>query len=327
MKNKRVLVTGAGGFIGSHLTERLVQEGARVRALVHYNSRGDWGLLELLPREIRAELEVTAGDIADLRAVRLAVDSNECVFHLASLISIPYSYEAPQSYVVNNVGGTLNVMQAAVDGGVDRVVHTSTSECYGSARYVPMDEAHPLQAQSPYSASKIGADAVAESYHRSFGLPVATVRPFNTYGPRQSARAVIPTIILQALTGGAVRLGSLAPRRDFNYVDDTVDGFVRAASANGAVGEVVNLGSGREVSVGDVCRLVIERIGRQVHLETEDQRVRPAASEVERLLCDARKAKQVLGWHSTVALEEGLVRTIEWFRMHLERYKPDLYNI
>lgn len=327
MRNQFAVVTGAGGFIGSHLTQRLVQEGARVRAFVHYNSRGSWGLLERLPQDIRDGLDLVAGDVGDAHCVRQTVEGADVVFHLASLISIPYSYVAPQSYVQNNVVGTLNVMQAALDGGVGRVVHTSTSECYGTARYVPMDEGHPLQAQSPYAASKIGADALADSFHRSFGLPVVTVRPFNTFGPRQSARAVIPTIILQALTRETVQLGSLEPRRDFNYVEDTVDGFIRAATAAGAAGELINIGSGREVSIGEVCRLVIERVGRPVQLVASEERVRPAASEVGRLLCDASKAKSLLGWESSVGLEEGLARTIEWYRAHLDPYKIDRYNI
>jgi len=314
MAERRVLVTGAGGFIGSHLVERLVGQGCDVRAFVHYNSRNDWGLLELLPESLRAEVEVVTGDVADPFAVRRAVRGCNRVFHLASLIAIPYSYVAPQSYVATNVMGALNVMQACLDEAVERVIHTSTSECYGTARYVPIDEAHPLQPQSPYSATKIGADAVAESYHRSFGLPVAT-------------RAVNPTIIAQALAGEEVRLGSLVPTRDFTYVDDTVEGFLRVGEVAEAVGQVINVGSGREVSIGDLARLILSLLGSGACLRTEEVRLRPEASEVERLLCDARKARDLLGWEPRVSLEEGLGRTIEWLRGHRGRYKAGHYNV
>lgn len=325
--NEKVLVTGAGGFIGSHLVERLVRDGAHVRAFVHYNSRNDWGLLELLPKDILSRLEVVSGDIQDPFSVSSAVKGCRVIYHLSSLIAIPYSYAAPQSYVMTNVLGATNVLQAAREHGVDRVVHTSTSECYGTAQYVPIDEKHPLQGQSPYSASKIGADMIAESYWRSFGLPVAIIRPFNTFGPRQSARAVIPTIISQALAGDAVRLGSLTPTRDLNYVDDVVDGFVRVAQAPDAVGRVINVGSGREISIGEIAKLILKLTKSKAKLVTDEQRTRPENSEVERLLCNAAQARKLLGWQPGVSLEAGLERTIAWVRTHLDRYKSELYNV
>jgi dTDP-glucose 4,6-dehydratase len=319
-----VLVTGAGGFIGSHLTERLVELGATVRALVHYNALGTWGWLDRSPR--RDDVEVVAGDVCDRDSVRQAMQDAEVVFHLAALIAIPYSYHAPLSYVRTNIEGTLNVLQAARELGVERVVHTSTSEVYGSARYVPMDEEHPLQGQSPYSASKIAADKLAEAYHLSFGLPVATIRPFNTYGPRQSARAVIPTIITQALTQPAVRLGSLSPTRDLNYVTDTVAGFVRVAEAPEAIGQVVNVGSGQEIAVGDLARTILDLMGKDLPVVCEEQRVRPENSEVERLCADNRKAR-ALGWQPQVTLKEGLLRTIAWVEENLEQYRPGVYTV
>lgn len=327
MPRQQILVTGAGGFIGSHLVERLVRDGHRVRAFVHYNSRNDWGNLELAEPALRREVEVVTGDVVDPFSVRQAMRGVELVYHLSSLIAIPYSYIAPQSYAQTNVLGAINVLQAARDEGVARVVHTSTSECYGTARYVPIDEAHPLQGQSPYSASKIGADMIAESYWRSFGLQVSTIRPFNTFGPRQSARAVIPTIIAQALAGGPIKLGSLAPTRDMNYVDDTVDGFVAVGSHAAAVGEVVNIGSGREIGIGALARLIVEIAGSKSEVVEDAQRIRPPHSEVERLLCDATKARKLLGWAPQVGLEEGLRRSIDWFSRHLDRYKADIYNL
>ena len=325
--SSHILVTGAGGFIGSHLVERLVRDGHAVRAYVHYNARNDWGNLELVDPAVLREVEVVTGDIADPFSVRHATRGVQVVYHLASLIAIPYSYVAPQSYVHTNVLGAINVLQAARDEGVERVVHTSTSECYGTAQYVPIDEKHPLRGQSPYSASKIGADMLAESYWRSFGLPVATIRPFNTFGPRQSARAVIPTIISQALRGGVIKLGSLSPTRDMNYVDNTVDGFIAVASHPAAVGEVINVGSGREISVGDLARLIVDRTGSKSEVVEDAQRIRPAGSEVERLLCNPAKATRLLGWAPAVGLEDGLARSIEWFARHLERYKTDIYNV
>ena len=322
-----VLVTGASGFISSHLVERLVRDGHRVRAFVHYNSRNDWGNLELINPAVKREVEVVTGDIADPFSVHSAIKGVQVVYHLSSLIAIPYSYVAPQSYVQTNVQGAMNVLQAARNEGVDRVVHTSTSECYGTAQYVPIDERHPLQGQSPYSASKIGADMLAESYWRSFGLPVATIRPFNTFGPRQSARAVIPTIIAQVLKGGPVKLGALSPTRDMNYVDDTVDGFLAVGTHPAAIGQVINVGSGREISIGDLALVIVGLMGSSAEVVEDNQRIRPANSEVERLLCGNAKAKDLLGWMPTVDLEEGLRRSIDWFRQHLDRYKADLYNI
>ncbi len=322
-----VLVTGASGFIGSHLVERLVRDGHRVRAFVHYNSRNDWGNLELINPAVKREVEVVTGDIADPFSVHSAIKGVQVVYHLSSLIAIPYSYIAPQSYVQTNVQGAMNVLQAARNEGVDRVVHTSTSECYGTAQYVPIDERHPLQGQSPYSASKIGADMLAESYWRSFGLPVATIRPFNTFGPRQSARAVIPTIIAQVLKGGPVKLGALSPTRDMNYVDDTVDGFLAVGTHPAAIGQVINVGSGREISIGDLALVIVGLMGSSAEVVEDNQRIRPANSEVERLLCGNAKAKDLLGWMPTVDLEEGLRRSIDWFRQHLDRYKADHYNI
>jgi len=318
-----VLVTGAGGFIGSHLTERLVEAGADVRALVHYNASGTWGWLD--QSSVCSDIEVVAGDICDRDSVHQAMQSVEIVFHLAALIGIPYSYHAPASYVRTNVEGTLNVLQNARELGVARVVHTSTSEVYGTARYVPIDEAHPLQGQSPYSASKIGADKLAEAFHLSFDLPVVTVRPFNTFGPRQSARAIIPTIITQCLTGGTVRLGNLHPTRDLNYVTDIVEGFLLAASAPAALGQTINLGSGREISIGELAQLIARLVGQPIIIESEEQRVRPDNSEVERLLADNTLARTLLGWEPVVSLEEGLERTIEWVRQPPERYRPGVY--
>jgi NAD dependent epimerase/dehydratase len=322
---KRVLVTGAGGFIGSHLTERLVSLGASVRALVHYNALGSQGWLDQSTH--RKDIEILAGDICDRDSVRQAMQGREVVFHLAALIAIPYSYHAPASYVRTNVEGTLNVMQAARELGPECVVHTSTSEVYGTARYAPIDEAHPLQGQSPYSASKIGADKIAESFHLSFGVPVVTVRPFNTFGPRQSARAVIPTIITQCLAGRPVRLGSLSPTRDLNFVGNTVDGFLHAASSKDAVGKTVNLGSGREISIGDLAELIGRLLNFPIRIECDEQRVRPQNSEVERLIAANALAARLIGWSPKVTLEDGLLQTIEWLRNNLERYRPDVYNI
>jgi dTDP-glucose 4,6-dehydratase len=322
---RRVLVTGAGGFIGSHLTERLVELGATTRALIHYNSRGHRGWLEHSAR--RRDIEFLPGDIRDLESVRRAMDDVDVVFHLAALIAIPYSYQAPASYVETNINGTLNVLQAAREHGTRRVVHTSTSEVYGSALEVPIRESHPLQGQSPYSATKIGADKMAEAFHRSFGVPVVTVRPFNTFGPRQSARAVVPTIITQGLAGKAVRLGSLSPTRDLNFVSNIVDGFVLAAEKNAAIGETLNLGSAREISIGDLAALIGRLLGRKLNVKAEAQRIRPAKSEVERLLADHTKAGQILGWQPKVSLEAGLERTIAWLKENRDAYEPTEYAI
>ena len=323
--NRSVLVTGAGGFIGSHLTERLVNEGAHVRALIHYNSAGTHGWLA--DSSVVKDIQLIAGDICDRDRLRETMQGVSVVFHLAALIAIPYSYSAPASYVRTNIEGTLNVLQTARELGIERVIHTSTSEVYGTARYVPMDEDHPLQGQSPYSASKIGADKIAESFYLSFGLPVVTVRPFNTFGPRQSARAVIPTIITQCLNGDAINLGNVHPTRDFSYVSNTVDGFLAAASSAEALGRTINLGSNREIRITDLVNLVVEQIGRPVTIKTDEQRVRPKASEVERLYADNTLARTLLAWEPRVSLEEGLKHTIDWLRERLDHYQADVYAI
>ena len=326
-QGRTVLVTGAGGFIGSHLVERLLSERAKVRAFVHYNSRNHWGHLEdLLPHQ-RQDIEIISGDLRDSRRVDEAVRGADTVFHLGALIAIPYSYVAPQDVVMTNVVGTLNVLEAARRQGSTRVVHTSTSEVYGTAQYVPIDERHPLVGQSPYAASKIGADEIALSYQMSFQVPVAVARPFNTYGPRQSARAVIPAIIVQALTQPQVMLGATFPTRDLNFVADTVDGFLKIAEHDEAIGEVINLGTGREVSVGDLAAAIIRLVGRDIPIVFDANRVRPNASEVERLLADAQKAKRLVGWEPRHTLDEGLRSTIDWIRQHLDQYKPTVYAV
>lgn len=322
---KRVLVTGAGGFIGSHLAEHLVSLGAEVRALVHYNALGRRGWLDHSP--VRAQIEVVAGDIRDRDSVLGAMRNVEIVFHLAALIAIPYSYRAPLSFFRTNVEGTFHVLQAARELGVGRVIQTSTSEVYGTARRVPIDESHPLQAQSPYAASKIAADKLAESFHLSFGVPVVTVRPFNTFGPRQSARAVVPAIISQCLAGNKVRLGNLAPCRDLMYVADAVAGFARAATAPEVLGRVINLGTGREISIKDLLGLIGALIGEPVEAVVADDRVRPSGSEVERLRADNRLARELLGWSPTVSLEEGLGHTVKWIKEHLDLYRVGDYEI
>lgn len=325
LTGKTILVTGAGGFIGSHLAERLVAFGAKVRAMVHYNAMGGCGWLNHLP--VNDDMQIIAGDMCDRDFVNEAVKGCEIVFHLAALIAIPYSYRAPYSYVRTNIEGTLNVMQACRASGVGRVVHTSTSEVYGTARYIPIDEKHPLQGQSPYSASKIGADKIAEAFHLSFDVPVVTVRPFNTFGPRQSARAVIPTIITQCLVDRVIRLGNLRPTRDLNFVSNTVDGFLMAASSSEAVGKSINLGSGREISIGDLAALIGKLVGCDVSIQADEARLRPEGSEVERLLADSSLAQQILGWQPKINLEEGLRLTIHWIRQHLDRYRPGTYAI
>lgn len=324
-KGKRVLVTGAGGFIGSHLTERLVELGATTRAFVHYNALGSWGWLDQSP--VSDHIEVVAGDICDSQSVRSAIADAEIVFHLAALIAIPYSYRAPGAYVRANIDGTLNVLQAARELGVERLVHTSTSEVFGSARYVPIDEDHPQHGQSPYSATKIGADKIAESFHLSFGVPVVTVRPFNTFGPRQSARAVLPTIISQCLAGNVIKLGNISSTRDLNFVSNTVDGFVLAGATPRAVGQTINLGSGREISIGDLAQLIARIIGTPITIATDEERLRPGASEVDRLLAANARAKDVLGWEPAISLEEGLERTVEWMKVHRARYREGVYAI
>src|SRR3989338_2944443 len=329
-QNRKVLVTGADGFIGSHLLERLVAQGAKAKAFVYYNSFNSWGWLDTLPRQTLNKVEVFAGDVRDPNGVLKATEKADVVFHLAALIGIPFSYHSPDSYVDTNIKGTLNILQAARDLGIERVVVTSTSEVYGTAQYVPIDEKHPLQGQSPYSASKIGADKIAESFWRSFGTPVVIARPFNTYGPRQSARAVIPTIITQLLNGSReVRLGSLYPTRDLNFVTDVCKGFIALAECDEAIGREVNIGSGEEISIGDLAKLIISMINRDAEIVSEDVRKRPEKSEVKRLLCDNRLIQKLSGWKPEVPLEEGLIKTIEWFRNkeNIGRYKCNTYNV
>lgn len=320
-------MTGAGGFIGSHLVDELIRRGAEVTAFVHYNARNDWGMLEGRYEAGSPNLTVLAGDITDGFAVREAVRGKEVVFHLAALIGIPYSYLAPESYVNTNVKGTLNVMEACRRGDVDRVVHTSTSEVYGTAQYTPIDETHPLQGQSPYSASKIGGDKIAESYFCSFGLPVATLRPFNTFGPRQSTRAVIPTIITQALTSDTVRLGSLTPVRDLTYVGDTVRAFIRMAECEEAIGRTINAGRGSGVTIGELAEILLGKVNPDARIVCEDLRVRPEKSEVMKLICDNSLAREVLGWKPSVTLEDGLDLTIAWMREQIDAYKPGIYTV
>ncbi len=327
-QGKRVVVTGAGGFIGSHLTERLVDLGARVKALVHYDARADRGNLEFLPKDKLAALEVVVGDICDPFFTHDLVEGSELVFHLAALIPIPYSYRAPASYVETNVKGTLNVLQACRNNGKVRMVHTSTSETYGTALTPKINEDHPLQAQSPYAGSKIGADKMAESFYLALDVPVATIRPFNTFGPRQSARAVIPTILSQLLAGRQqLRLGSLSPVRDFLYVADTVEGFLAVSQSDACLGKVTNVGTGTTVTIGEVAKLAMEVVGRSVEIVTEDQRVRPDKSEVMALICDWTRAKERAGWSPKHTLKEGLGKVAEFIKAHPDRFRPEEYTI
>ena len=324
---KNVLATGAGGFIGSHLTEALVRAGAHVRALDHYNSRGSWGQLDRLHRDVRSEVEVILGDVRDGERMRQVVDSRQIVFHLAALIGIPYSYLAPRSYLQTNVEGTLNVLEACREKGVERLLHTSTSEVYGTPQTVPIHETHALHAQSPYAASKAAADQLALSYHATFDLPVAVLRPFNTYGPRQSARAVIPTIIAQALAGNRVALGSTDTIRDFLYVADTVRGYLAASEALDACGEVIQLGTGLGTKISEVVALVETILGRKVVVATDSHRHRPGKSEVRQLICSPAKAGAVLNWRPEVDLETGLRQTVEWIDAHQADYRADQYSV
>ncbi len=318
-------VTGAGGFIGSHLAESLCEAGAQVRAMVHYNFQGSWGWLEESPH--KNDIEVYAGDITDRDSVKGCMEGCDTVFHLAALIAIPYSYRAPGSYVSANVIGTLNVLQAARELETPRIVHTSTSEVYGTALYAPIDEKHPLQGQSPYSASKIGADKMAESFYLSFGTPVVTVRPFNTFGPRQSARAVIPTIISQCLSGGVVKLGSTTPTRDMNFVRNTAHGFMAAAASEKAIGQTINFGSGREITIGALAEMIAEICGTKIEIQSEDARIRPEKSEVNRLIAANELALELTGWTPETSLEDGLTETVAWFRENLHRYRAHVYNV
>jgi NAD dependent epimerase/dehydratase len=330
LKSKRVLITGADGFIGSHLVERLLEEQCSVKAFVYYNSFNSLGWLDSLPQETLKGIDIFAGDIRDPNGVEAAMEGCDVIFHLAALIAIPFSYHSPDSYVDTNIKGTLNVLQAARSLQVERVLVTSTSEVYGTAQYVPIDEEHPLQGQSPYSATKIGADKLAESFHRSFDLPVITVRPFNTYGPRQSARAVIPTIISQLLAGATeIKLGSLTPARDFNYVKDIVDGFVEIAKSDNTIGEEINIASGVEISIGQLAEKLISLINPEAEVICDESRLRPVDSEVERLLGSNQKILSLTGWRPQYDLARGLAETIEWFRQpaHLAKYKPGVYNL
>jgi len=334
LRNRKILVTGADGFIGSHLTEELVRQGYDVRAFVLYNSYNSWGWLDHCPADIKGRFEVFAGDIRDPHGVKEALKGCAVVLHLAALIAIPYSYHSPDTYVDTNIKGTLNILQAARELGIEKVIHTSTSEVYGTAQFVPITEEHPLQGQSPYAATKIGADQLALSFYRSFGLPVAIIRPFNTYGPRQSARAVIPTIISQIASGKKeIKLGALNPTRDFNYVKDTVQGFIAMAESDYSIGEVINIGSNYEISIGDLAKTISRLMNTEIEIKTDVQRVRPDKSEVERLRADNSKARRLLGWEPQYGgqkgLERGLAETIAWFTdpENLNRYRTDVYNI
>lgn len=330
IKNKRVLVTGADGFIGSHLTERLFQEGCRVRAFVYYNSFNSWGWLDTLPVEVRSGIEVFAGDIRDPNGVETAMDNIDIVFHLAALIAIPFSYHSPDSYIDTNIKGTLHILQAARKKNPERLLITSTSEVYGTAQYVPIDEKHPKQGQSPYSATKIGADTLAESFYRSFNLPVSIVRPFNTFGPRQSARAIIPSAIIQLLNGmEEIKLGSLSPTRDFVYVTDTVNGFVEIAKNQSTIGREINIATESEISIGDAASLLIRKINPSARIVSDELRVRPEKSEVERLCGSARLITELTGWKPVFSFEHGIDETINWFRKkeNLMAYKADIYNL
>jgi NAD dependent epimerase/dehydratase len=326
-KTKKVLVTGAGGFIGSHLTEELLDRGAEVTAMIRYTSRSDWGNLEFLDNDKKAAVHVVAGNIEDSVFVARQVKEKDVIFHLAALIAIPYSYAAPLSYIRTNVEGTLNVLEAARDFSVEKIVHTSTSETYGTALYTPIDERHPLQGQSPYSASKIGADKVAESYYLSFGLPVATIRPFNTYGPRQSARAVIPAIITQALTQNEIRLGALDPVRDLTYVKDIVQGFIRVAEVEQTIGETVNVGFGKGITIGELAETILSLMRCEKPLMQDTRRLRPSKSEVYTLICENTKARNMLGWEPRHSLRQGLQDTIEFVSRNLDLFKPSSYAV
>ena len=330
MLGKKVLVTGADGFIGSHLVEHLIEEGFQVKAFVYYNSFNSWGWLDTLPKEVLNKIEIFTGDLRDPNGVRTAVKGVDIIYHLAALIAIPYSYHSPDSYLDTNVKGTLNILQAARDFNIERVIVTSTSEVYGTALYVPIDEKHPKQGQSPYSASKIGADAMADSFFRSFNLPVTIVRPFNTFGPRQSARAVIPTIITQLLAGATeIKLGALHPTRDLLFVKDTVKGFVEIANSSQTIGQEINIATQQEISIKDLAQNIINIINPNAKIISEDVRLRPEKSEVERLLGSAEKIKSLTKWEPSFNLEQGLQQTIEWFRnpINLKQYKTDIYNV
>lgn len=327
LKNKKIFVTGAEGFIGSHLVEELAEKNYEIKALYQYNSQNNTGNLEFLPEDIKNKIDIIGGDIRDPFLIRKVIEGSDVVFHLASLIAIPYSYIAPLSYIKTNTEGTLNVMQACLDFNIKKIIHTSTSETYGTAIYSPIDEKHPLQAQSPYSASKIGADKIVESYHKSFNLPVSTIRPFNCFGPRQSARAVIPTIIMQALTNNIIKLGSLEPVRDFTFVKDTVSAFINIAESDNSIGQVINIGTGKGINIGDLSKKICELMNKNLPIKSEDNRIRPQNSEVLKLICNNEKAKKLLNWEPKYSLKEGLNQTIEFIKKNIEIFKIKEYNI
>jgi len=328
LKGKKVLVTGAEGFIGSHLTEKLVELGADVTALVQYNSFNNWGWLDTFDKSVKDSIKIVSGDVREYDGMKRIIKGQEVVLHLAALIAIPYSYLSPMAYVRTNVEGTTNVLEACREYDIEKIVHTSTSETYGTALYVPIDEKHPMQAQSPYSASKIGADKIAESFQKSFNMPIATIRPFNTYGPRQSARAVIPTIISQILAGKTqIKLGSLTPTRDFNYVKDTAQAFIKIAESDKTIGEVINAGSNHEITIGDTVKKIIEVIGKDVEIICDDERLRPENSEVNRLWADNTKIKELTKWSPQYSLDDGLKETVEWIKNNMQYFKTDIYNV
>ena len=328
LKGKKVLVTGSEGFIGSHLTERLVEMGADVTALVQYNSFNNWGWIDTFNEEIKKSIKVVTGDVREYDGMKKIIKGQEVVFHLAALIAIPYSYLSPMAYVRTNVEGTTNVLEACREYNVQKIIHTSTSETYGTALYVPIDEKHPMQGQSPYSASKIGADKIAESFHKSFDMPIATIRPFNTYGPRQSARAVIPTIISQILSGKTeIKLGSTTPTRDFNYVKDTTEAFIKIAQSDKTIGEVINASTNHEISIGDLVNKIVKLSGKNVNIICDEERLRPENSEVNRLWGDNQKIKKLTDWQQKYSLDDGLFETIKWIEKNMNYFKADIYNV
>ena len=328
LKGKKVLVTGSEGFIGSHLTERLVEMGADVTALVQYNSFNNWGWIDTFNEEIKKSIKVVTGDVREYDGMKKIIKGQEVVFHLAALIAIPYSYLSPMAYVRTNVEGTTNVLEACREYDVQKIIHTSTSETYGTALYVPIDEKHPMQGQSPYSASKIGADKIAESFHKSFDMPIATIRPFNTYGPRQSARAVIPTIISQILSGKTeIKLGSTTPTRDFNYVKDTTEAFIKIAQSDKTIGEVINASTNHEISIGDLVNKIVKLSGKNVNIICDEERLRPENSEVNRLWGDNQKIKKLTDWQQKYSLDDGLFETIKWIEKNMNYFKADIYNV
>lgn len=326
-KNKNVFITGAGGFIGSHLCSQLAEHGANVKAMLHYSSKSDWSNLEFLDKSIKADIEVVKGNVEDSSFLDTHTKNQDIIFHLAALIGIPYSYEAPLSYVKTNVEGTVNILESARKNETPLVINTSTSETYGTAQYTPIDESHPLQGQSPYSASKIAADKLTESYFNSFGLPVITVRPFNTYGPRQTSRAVIPTIISQLLTQEKLVLGDLSPLRDFTYVDDTAKGFICAAESPSSVGHVINLGYGKAASIGETASIIMDIMNLKKEIITEEKRIRPKDSEVFELISNNQKAKNLIGWEPQISFKEGLEKTIDFVSQNINMFKSNSYNV